>query len=147
VFLNACCLIPNARLVHLRSDYLEQIDSIVNARSRETLNFLGYITALAGALRSKIRVGEFAPRSDSAGTRRLRLPTGPFLRACLRCGFLCAQSLRRLFLCKQPRVLGFALELCLAFLLFVLLAFARFGAVGPLVDLRAFLCDGVSINK
>lgn len=108
VFLNACSLIPNARLVHLRSDYLEQVESIVDARSRETLDLWGSISALAGALRSKIRVGELASRIDGTRTRRLGLR---LLRACLRCGFLCAQNLRRLLLCKQPRVLGFALEL------------------------------------
>ena len=135
VLLNACRLIPNARLVHLRSNYLEQIESIVDASSREALNFF---SALAGVLHScNIRVGELlASRSDGARSCRLGLPT--FLGARLRCGLLYAQS-RGLLLCEQARVLGFALEICFAFLLLVLLAFNGFGAVGPLVGFLAFL--------
>ena len=141
MLLDTCCLIPNARLVRLRSDDLEQVEGIVNASSRETLDFLGCITALAGALRGrcgKSCVGELAPCSDGTRSRRLGLS---FLSACLRCGLLRAQS--RLLLCKQPRVLRFTRELCLALLLLIFLAFASFGAVGPLVCFRAFLYDWI----
>jgi hypothetical protein len=94
VLLNACCLIPNTRLVHLRSDDLEQVEGIVDASSCETLDFLGSITALAVGRKSW--VGELAAsRSDGTRTRRLGLP---FLCVCFRSGLLCAVS--RLLLCQ-----------------------------------------------
>ena len=138
VLLNACRLIPNARFVHLRGDDLEQVDGIVNPSSRETLDLRGSITILAGALRGQCGGtcgGEFALVPCSNGTRTRRLS---FLRTSLWCGLLCTYG-RRLLFCKQPCVLRFACQLCLAPLLLLLLAFGRSGAVGPLVSLGTFL--------
>ena len=99
VLLNACCLIPNTRLVHLRSDDLEQVEGIVDASSRETLDFLGCITALAGVRKSWVGELAGASRIDGAWTRRLGLRTRTFLRVCLRSSLLCTVS--SLLLCQQ----------------------------------------------
>lgn len=51
VFLNGGSrLIPDTRLVHLRSNHVYQIKCVVNARGSEALDLFSFATILAGAL-------------------------------------------------------------------------------------------------
>ena len=51
MFLNGSgCLIPDTRLVHLRSNYVYQIKRVVDARGSEALNLFSFTIVLAGAL-------------------------------------------------------------------------------------------------
>ena len=130
------CLIPDTRLVHLRSDDGHQIKRIVNARGGKALDLFRFSIVLVanggfcrhGGSNCRTRSG------DGTGARRLGLR---FLRACLGRGFLCAS--RRLFFCEQSRVLCFAGKLRFPLLLFILLAFGGPRAIFPLSGFRPFL--------
>ena len=51
VFLNSSSrLIPDTRLVHLRSNHIYQVKCVVNARGGKALNLFSFAIILAGAL-------------------------------------------------------------------------------------------------
>ena len=73
VFLNGSSrLIPDARLVHLRSNHVYQIKCVVNARGSEALGLFSFATILARAL---CRHGgsncRRTPSGDGTGARGL----------------------------------------------------------------------------
>ena len=130
----------DARLVHLRRNDLEQVERVVDARRRVRLDLLR-----RPVVRHTNRA-QAAPSSDRPRASRLDvlLRRGSLLRARLRRSL----RLRRrtgLLLREQPRVLGLARELRLAFLLLVLLRLAAaLRSLGPLLCLLALLRTSVA---
>jgi hypothetical protein len=136
MLLDSSCLIPDAGLVHLRSDHLRQIKCVVDAGRRETLDLLRFSTAiLVGAL--GVRSGSESDLPISGDGTRARGLVGGFLRASLGRRFLCGG--RCLFLREQSLVRRFASEFRLAFLLAVLLGFGGSFTLYPFVRICSFL--------
>ena len=135
VFLNGGSrLIPDTRLVHLRSDHFHQINRIVDARGSKALDRfrLSIILAVGGGFCGHGGSNGLTPSGDGTGASGLR--TGGFL---LWRGFLYVA--RRLFFCEQSRVLGLAGKLRLSLLFLVLLCLGGLRAIFPLVCFRPFL--------
>ena len=135
VFLNGNGgLIPDTRLVHLRSNDGHQIKRIVKTRGRKALDLFRFSVFLAadggfcGHVGSNDRTRS---GGDGTGTRGLGR------RFLLGSGFLCVS--RRLFFCEQSRVLRFAGKLRLSLLLLILLAFGGPRAIFPFSSFRLFL--------
>ena len=134
VFLNGGSrLIPDTRLVHLRSDDFHQINRIVNARGSKALNlfWLSVVLAAGGGLCGHGGSNGRTPSGDGTWASGLR---GCFL---LWSGFLYVAC--RLFFCEQSRVLGLAGELRLSLLFLILLCFGGLRAIFPLGCFRPFL--------
>ena len=63
-------LIPNTRLVHLRSNHVYQVKCIVNTRGSEALDLFSFAIILAGALCRDVG-SDCSPGGDGTGARGL----------------------------------------------------------------------------